>query len=73
MEDTFTFGGYELEHDPAAADDDNANNSNNAASGTGELDELNQHHQHHDHIDIDLDGSAHGSYEGYFPGEEFYA
>ena len=72
MEDTFTFGGYELEHDPSAGGDDNTNNSN-AASGAGELDELTQHHQHHDHIDIDLDGGAHGSYEGFFPGEEFYA
>jgi len=73
MEDTFTFGGYELEHDPSAAGDDSANNNSNAGSGAGELDELNQHHQHHDHIDIDLDTGAHGSYEGFFPGEEFYA
>ena len=74
IDDTFAFG-YDLDPNDAGDDVDgsnNASNSNNGA-GPGELDELNQHHQHHDHIDIDLDGGAHGSYDAFYPSEEFYA
>lgn len=80
MEDTFAFGSYDLDPNDAGDDIDGnngavagGNNANgNNGGGAGELDELNQHH-HHDHIDIDLDSGAHGSYEGFFPNDEFYA
>jgi hypothetical protein len=58
------------------------------SGGVGELDEFSpHHHQHHHHqhehqqheqhqqphdLDIDLDGAG-GSYESFFPADEFYA